>query len=54
MLRTALTGTHLLTTGELETDLRTLAPVYGLGDIGPLVEAKRAGERASASAELLA
>lgn len=53
VLRTAVTGTHLMTTGELETDLRKLGPLYHLGDIAPLIEAKRKGERVGASAELL-
>ena len=54
VLRTALTGTHLLTTGELETDLRKLAPIYGLADVSALIDAKRAGERVAPSAALLA
>jgi predicted nucleotidyltransferase len=54
VLRTALTGIHLLRTGELETDLQLLAPKYDLGDIGPLIEAKRKGERVEANPALLA
>lgn len=54
VLRTAVTGTHLLLTGELETDLRILAPSYGLPDVGGLIEAKRQGERIEANPELLA
>ncbi|MBX3233959.1 MAG: nucleotidyltransferase domain-containing protein [Labilithrix sp.] len=55
VLRTAMTGTHLLTTGELETDLRVLAPRYGLADLGvdALIAAKRAGERAAADPAML-
>ena len=45
VLRTALTGTHLLRTGELETDLLRLPDAYDLRDARALVEAKRAGER---------
>lgn len=53
VLRTALTGTHLLRTGELETDLRTLADAYELGEAHTLVAAKRAGERTVAEPALL-
>jgi len=53
VLRTAMTGTHLLRTGELETDLRILAPRYGLEGVGTLIEAKRAGERVSADSAML-
>ncbi len=49
VLRTALTGTHLLRTGELETNLFTLADAYELRDVRELVEARRAGERTSAN-----
>ncbi|MBS2014517.1 MAG: nucleotidyltransferase domain-containing protein [Deltaproteobacteria bacterium] len=53
VLRTALTGTHLLRTGELEADLTRLADVYGRSDAGELVLAKRAGERTAADPGLL-
>jgi uncharacterized protein len=53
VLRTALTGTHLLTTGELETDLTLLLDQYALGDARELVAAKRAGERTAADPALL-
>jgi len=46
VLRTALTGTHLLGTGELRVDLTTTAAEYGYGDAHELIMAKRAGERA--------
>lgn len=46
VLRTLLTGTHVLTTGEVETDLQLLAPRYGLDDALALIEQKRRGERA--------
>ncbi len=45
VLRTALTGAHLLRTGEVVTDLTVLAPQYGLGDALELVEQKRRGEQ---------
>lgn len=44
VLRTALTGRHLLATGELETDLTALAPRYQLA-VAPLVAIKLTGER---------
>ncbi len=45
VLRTLLTGTHLLREAELVTDLTKLAPRYDLGDALELVEQKRRGER---------
>jgi uncharacterized protein len=45
VLRTALTGVHLLRTGELRVDLTTVAADHGFGDALALVEAKRQGER---------
>jgi len=45
VLRTAITGVHLLRTGELITDLTRLVDQYNLGAARELVEAKRAGER---------
>jgi predicted nucleotidyltransferase len=54
VLRTTLTGTHLLRTGELETDLTRLADAYDLRAAHDLVAAKRAGERTAADAALLA
>jgi predicted nucleotidyltransferase len=53
VLRTALTGTHLLKTGELETDVTRLLDDYGFGDARELVLAKRAGERTAADPSLL-
>ena len=53
VLRTALTGTHLLLTGELETDLTRLLDDYALGDARELVAAKQAGERVAADPALL-
>jgi hypothetical protein len=48
VLRTAMTGIHLLETGELETDLTRLMP-----DALPLVERKRSGERVAIDRALL-
>ena len=42
--RVALTGTHLLATGEVEPDLRVLAPAHGYDDVAELIERKQAGE----------
>lgn len=53
VLRTALTGTHLLRTSELETDLTLLAEAYDLTEAKELIEAKRRGERTSADPALL-
>jgi uncharacterized protein len=53
VLRTALTGTHLLRTGELETNLLVLADAYELRDVAELVAAKRAGERTAADPAML-
>lgn len=46
VLRTALTGTHLLRTGELRVDLRSVAKEYGYGEAEALIAAKRQGEQA--------
>lgn len=46
VLRTTLTGTHLLLTGEMVTDVTTLLSRYGLDDAMELVEQKRRGEKA--------
>jgi predicted nucleotidyltransferase len=45
VLRTTLTGIHLLETGQLEPDLTRLIGPFGLEDAGVLVERKRGGER---------
>jgi uncharacterized protein len=45
VLRTTLTGIHLLETGVLEPDLTKLMDGYGLSEAATLVERKRAGER---------
>ena len=47
VLRTALTGAHLLRTGALVLDVNALLDEHGLGAARALVEAKRAGERAA-------
>lgn len=44
VLRTTLTGAHLLRTGELVTDVTRLAPVYGL-ELADLLEAKSQAEK---------
>ncbi|MBZ4332734.1 DNA polymerase beta superfamily protein [Corallococcus sp. AS-1-12] len=45
VLRTTLTGTHALRTGEVETDVTGLLEPYGSGEARALVERKRSGER---------
>lgn len=45
VLRTALTGTRLLTTGQLHVDLNDNLDQYGYADARELVEIKKAGER---------
>lgn len=47
VVRTTLTGTHVLLEGELETDVTRLAARYGLGDVLELVEQKRRGEQSA-------
>ena len=44
VLRTTLTGTHALRTGEVETDVTVLLEPYGFGQARALVERKRNGE----------
>jgi hypothetical protein len=53
VLRTTLTGVHLLETGELEPDLTRLMDRYGVADAAELVERKRAGERVGLEPELV-
>lgn len=43
--RVALTGEHLLRTGEVVAHLPTLMEVYGLPDLAPLIEQKRGAEK---------
>jgi hypothetical protein len=45
VFRTALTGAHLLLTGELETDVAVTARAHGVDGIDELIHAKLAGER---------
>lgn len=45
VLRTALTGIHVLRTGELVTDVTRLAEPYGFTDVEHLIAVKRSGER---------
>ncbi|MGZ3418356.1 MAG: nucleotidyltransferase domain-containing protein [Polyangiales bacterium] len=45
VLRTALTGVHMLRTGETVTDLTQLLDPYGFGEARALIERKLAGER---------
>ena len=51
VLRTTLTGTHLLRRGELRIDLTTVAEEYGFGHALALVETKRRGERVALSTD---
>ena len=53
VLRTTLTGAHLLETGELEPDLTRLMDAYGVGDAAELVERKRGGERVGLDPSLI-
>jgi predicted nucleotidyltransferase len=46
VLRTNLTGTHALLTGEVVTDVTLLLDTYGFGEARELVEQKRRGEKA--------
>jgi predicted nucleotidyltransferase len=45
VLRTALTGAHLLRSGELRVDLTSNLDEYGYADARELIERKKAGER---------
>lgn len=45
VLRTTLTGTHALLTGEIETDVTLLLDAHGFTAARELVEAKRRGEK---------
>ena len=45
VLRTTLTGVHLLQAGEMEPDLTRLVDLYPVRDVELLIERKRAGER---------
>ena len=52
VLRTALTGAHLLLEGEVITDVTRLLERYGFAEAAQLVEEKRRGEKASLPTEL--
>jgi hypothetical protein len=52
VLRTTLTGTHALLTGEVETDVTLLLDAHGFGAARELVEAKRRGERSELGSEV--
>jgi len=54
VLRTALTGTHLLLEGEVITDVTALLTRYGFGEATALVEEKRRGEKSTLPAALSA
>jgi predicted nucleotidyltransferase len=51
VLRTALTGAHLLRSGEVVTDLNQLLDEYDVADARVLIEQKRAGERVTLGPE---
>jgi predicted nucleotidyltransferase len=53
VLRTTLTGIHLLERGQLEPDLTRLMDDHALSDAAELVERKRAGERVGLDPPLL-
>jgi predicted nucleotidyltransferase len=52
VLRTTLTGTHALLTGEVETDVTLLLDAHGFAEARELVEAKRRGERSELPVEV--
>ena len=52
VLRTALTGAHLLATGRLVTDLTALIDDHGFAGARELLEIKRAGERTPLPADV--
>lgn len=51
VMRTALTGRHLLETGAMITDLGALLELYDQRDASVLIERKRAGERTPLDAD---
>jgi predicted nucleotidyltransferase len=53
VLRTTLTGIHLLRMGELEANLTRLMDSYGLSDARDLVEKKRKGEQTATDPTLV-
>ncbi len=50
VLRTALTGAHLLATGDVVADVGYLLDDYGFGEAWDLIDAKRGGEQVTLSA----
>lgn len=52
VLRTALTGTHALLTGKIETDVTLLLDEHGFSAARETVEAKRRGERSELATEV--
>jgi len=52
VLRTTLTGTHALLTGELATDLNRLLDLYGFSSANELIEQKLLGESAELPVEM--
>ncbi len=53
VLRTSITGVHLLETGEMQTDLRLLMDRYDVPDAAILIDRKRAGERVALDPSVL-
>lgn len=54
VLRTTMTGVHLLRTREVVTDLGQICDRYGFSNARALIEAKRAGEKSPLAPEVLA
>lgn len=52
VLRTTLTGTHLLLTGEMQIDVTKLLDRYGFAQARELVEAKKRGEKSELAPEV--
>ena len=53
VIRTALTGTHLLRTGRLVIDVRGLLDEYGFGEARALIAAKARGEQSVLAGEMV-
>jgi predicted nucleotidyltransferase len=53
VLRTTLTGTHMLLTGEVVTDVTRLLERYGFAEALELVQQKRRGEKSELPAEMV-
>jgi predicted nucleotidyltransferase len=52
VLRTTLTGTHALLTGEIQTDVTALLDAHGFAAARELVNARRRGERSELTADV--